>query len=181
MSVREKLIPTSSQTVGPYFKIGLECLRDRAPAVTAGGKFVEIHGRVVDAAGAGVPDAVLEFWSGEAVSGPVEDGYPANFRRVPMDDEGCFSAIVPKPAAQPLEDGGVQAPHLLVLVFMRGLLRNLVTRVYFAHDAELAVDAVLQAVPADRRATLIAEPDGQASYRWDVILQGQGETAFFEW
>jgi len=181
MNPTTKLIPTSSQTVGPFFQIGLQYLLDRAPVMQPGGQFVEIHGRVLDRDGAPVPDAVLEFWSGEAPTNPDESGYPANFRRALSDDQGRYSAVVLKSPRTKLEDGQAEAPHLCVLVFMRGLLRNLVSRVYFSNDAEIPLDLVLQEVPPERRKTLIARPDGPGFYHWDIILQGHDETVFFTW
>jgi len=82
-----------------------------------------------------------------------------------------------------MDDGRAQAPHLLVLVFCRGLLRHLITRVYLAGDPENATDPVLQTVPPARQNTLLARPGGEGTddYRWDVVLQGPGETVFFAW
>jgi protocatechuate 3,4-dioxygenase, alpha subunit len=178
-----RLIPAGSQTVGPFFRIGLEYLIDRAPALDAdlAGR-IEIRGRVVDRDGTAVPDAVLEFWaprSAESISG--QDQYPAGFRRTATDTNGNFAVAVMRPAAGPLEDGRMQAPHILVLVFARGLLRHLLTRVYF--EPGNTDDIVLKNIPAERRATLIARPDNHRpnSYQWDVRLQGQNETVFFAW
>ena len=176
-----KLIPTSSQTVGPFFRIGMQYLLERIPPSELGNSYVEIQGRVLDGNGAPVPDAVLEFWTAAASADAEQGEYPAGFRRVPTDDQGRYSTVILKPVVSMLEDGQAQAPHLLVLVFTRGLLRNLVSRVYLANDSELAVDPVLQDVPPERRATLIAQPAGESSYNWDVILQGQSETVFFAW
>ncbi len=99
------------------------------------------------------------------------------------DDDGNFAAKVTRPIAAPLGDGRMQAPHMLVLVFMRGLLRHMLSRVYFAGEPGNAADPVLEGIPAERRGTLIAqlENDETSSYRWDVVLQGQDETVFFEW
>jgi protocatechuate 3,4-dioxygenase alpha subunit len=75
----------------------------------------------------------------------------------------------------------MQAPHMLVLVFARGLLRHLISRIYFDGESENSADPVLSAVPAHRRYTLVAQSDGQNSFRWNVILQGDDETVFFAW
>lgn len=184
MTPTTKLIPTGSQTVGPYFRIGLEDLIHRAPQETSS-EAVTIHGRVLDRDGAPVPDAMLEFWSAtEAVRNAASDaGHHAGFRRAATDDQGNFSVTLRRPVALPFGDGTMQSPHLLVLVFTRGLLRHLITRVYFADEAGNGTDAVLHAVPAERRGTLTAQPDAHAAhaYHWNVVLQGQDETVFFAW
>ena len=175
-------ITAGSQTVGPYFRIGLEYLLDRAPALTLDTPgTIEISGRVLDRDGAPVPDAMLEFWS------PAKDAeaavFPAGFRRVPTDGDGKFSVVVLRPTTVRLDDTRVQAPHMLVLVFARGLLRHLISRVYFSDEPANDGDPVLLSISEERHATLIAQSDeGQANlYKWDVVLQGTGETVFFAW
>src|SRR5271156_4714788 len=141
-------IPAGSQTVGPYFRIGLDYLIERTPALTlqtAG--TIEIRGRVSDRDGAPVPDAMLEFWSAPKV-GEEEGLFPAGFRRAATDEDGNFSVVM-----------GARATHMLVLVFARGLLRHLVTRVYFGDEQANQGDPVLMTIPQERRATLIAQPD----------------------
>jgi protocatechuate 3,4-dioxygenase alpha subunit len=166
-------IPAGSQTVGPYFRIGLDYLIERTPALTlqtAG--TIEVRGRVWDRDGAPVPDAMLEFWNAAEV-GEESGVFPAGFRRAATDGDGNFSVVMAR----------AHAPHMLVLVFARGLLRHLVTRVYFGDEQANQGDAVLMTIPQERRATLIAQPDESRAnlYRWDVILQGTGETVFFAW
>lgn len=183
MSAEPKFIPSSSQTVGPYFRIGLESLIGAAPLPASGG--VTIRGRVLDGDRTPVPDAMLEFWSGappdSALNGGAQQAdFPSGFRRVATDIDGAFSVMMTKPVNVPL-DNGMQAPHLAVLVFARGLLRHLITRVYFDGERENVCDRVLLGVPAQRRHTLIAQADGNESFRWDVILQGTDETVFFAW
>jgi protocatechuate 3,4-dioxygenase alpha subunit len=185
MTDNSRLIPAGSQTVGPFFCIGLDYLIDRAPVIDAdiAGR-IEIRGRVLDRDGTPVPDAVLEFWAPRsAASTSGQDEYPAGFRRTATDTNGNFAVATMRPAAAPLEDGRMQAPHMLVLVFARGLLRHLLTRVYFADEAGNTADTVLQEIPAERRATLIArlETHQTNSYQWNVHLQGQDETVFFAW
>lgn len=179
MSIKPKSIPTSSQTVGPYFRIGLEYLIDRAPAPPA--TAITIHGRVLDRDGAPVSDAMLEFWSGarEETSNPC--AFPQGFRRVATDGDGAFSVALPKARPIKMENGSTQAPHLLVLVFARGLLRHLITCVYFDDEAENASDPVFLSVPAARRNSLIARMDRVNSFLWNVVLQGTDETVFFAW
>jgi protocatechuate 3,4-dioxygenase alpha subunit len=184
-----KLIPTSSQTVGPYFRIGLQSLIDgmnQLPPDTQ--ETITLTGRVLDADGRPVPDAMLEFWGadntghygGAHASAP---DYPRGFVRVGTGDDGSWRLTICRPGPVPLGNGADQAPHLLVLVFARGLLRNLVTRVYFANVAANAHDLVLNEVPTGRRATLIARADEQApgTFHWDIVLQGKDETVFFAW
>jgi protocatechuate 3,4-dioxygenase, alpha subunit len=174
MNAEHRLIPTSSQTVGPYFRIGLEYLIASAPDADPA-TAVTIHGSVLDRDGAPVPDAMLEFWSSGYESG--SDAFPQGFRRVATDTDGSFSVTMQRPRQQE----GLQAPHLIVLIFARGLLRHLISRVYFEHEAANAADTILLSVPAERRSTLIARSDGPTSFRWDVILQGTDETVFFSW
>jgi protocatechuate 3,4-dioxygenase alpha subunit len=189
MTKPAQLVPTSSQTVGPYFRIGLEHLIEPATEAqaTAAGS-VEIRGQVLDGEGLPVPDAMLEFWGADSFgtyscSSSQPSGSPAGFHRVATDDSGTFSVTTVKPGPVPLSGGGFQAPHLVVLVFARGLLRNLITRVYFSDEPGNATDLVLGQVPEDRRRTLIANGDGQgkALFHWNIILQGKDETAFFAW
>jgi protocatechuate 3,4-dioxygenase alpha subunit len=180
-------IPASSQTVGPFFRIGLEYLVELAPKLGVDApQQIEIRGRVLDGDGAPVPDAMLEFWSAGTAAIATDqnaDGLPAGFRRVATAADGSFSAAVVRPTAVPLGDGRMQAPHMLVLVFARGLLRNLISRVYLGDELANASDAVLSAVPAERRGTMIArcEAGKKNSYEWNVILQGRDETVFFAW
>ena len=179
-----KLVPSSSQTVGPFFRIGLEYLAGCAPASEAK-ESITIRGRVLDRDGAPVPDAMLEFWSANAnepnAGGGRHDGFPDTFRRVATDSDGSFCVAMPRPSQVGFDPGGMQAPHLLVLVFARGLLRHLISGVYFAGEPANDADPVLLAIPAERRHTLIAQPDRNSSFRWDIILQGDDETVFFAW
>jgi len=187
MSGKAKLIPTSSQTVGPYFCIGLEYLVDCTPSTQAHpAKLVTIRGRVLDRDGAPVSDALLEFWSpaaGEhdASANSRPAGLADGFKRAATDPDGNFFITMLRPAPVPVGDGRMQAPHLLVLLFARGLLRNLITRVYFDDEQANQSDPVLLTIPAERRRTLIAQSDGEGSFCWDVQLQGAGETVFFAW
>jgi protocatechuate 3,4-dioxygenase alpha subunit len=155
------------------------------------GARVVLEGRVLDGDGAPVPDAVIEIWQAnthgkydhpdDQQAKPIEPGFKG-YGRVATDDEGrfCFRTIKPGPVPGP--GGTAQAPHLAVSVFMRGLLKRLVTRVYFPGDREQAQDPILKLVNPDRRATLIARKGsgGNASLHWDIILQGAQETVFFD-
>lgn len=184
MSNNSARIPSSSQTVGPFFRIGLEYLVDRNPVpsiIPAG--MIEIRGRILDRDGVPVTDAMLEFWSGAGAGCSLdenddESGIPDGFRRVATDEKGEFSVVISRPAAETSSDS-----HFLVLVFARGLLRHLISRVYLEDEARSDDDAVLLQVPPDRRATLIARSDEEQAglYWWDVVLQGTNETVFFAW
>ena len=184
MSTETTLTPSGSQTVGPYFRIGLEYLLERAPEIANPEAAIEIRGRVIDRDGNPVPDALLEFWSsgGDRLPNsaiPDETGFPDGFRRSPTDDAGNFAVSMRRPAGVPT--GAGSAPHLLVLVFARGLLRHLISRVYFEGEPANEADPVLLSVPTERRRTLIARCEGQNEFHWDVILQGADETVFFAW
>ena len=183
---------TTSQTVGPYFTIGLTRLKKTdlaGPGVS--GERITIAGRVVDADGVGVQDAMLEIWQAnshgkyahpaDTQNKPIEAGF-LGYGRIPTDENGRYSFATIKPGAVPGPDGKPQAPHIAVSVFMRGLLRRLVTRIYFPDDPANAGDFVLNLVDPPRRGTLIAKKVmGQsAALEWNVILQGAEETVFFD-
>lgn len=179
---------TPSQTVGPFFSIGMMQLC-RAEIVGDGGgtERISVRGRLLAGDGEGVPDAVLEIWL-PATAGATErslggsDAYPKGFARVATNDRGDFEFVGPRPVAAKALDAGVHAPHFAVLVFMRGLLRHLVTRLYLPDEPANAEDVTLRIVPVGRRATLIAMREGEKSghFRWDIRLQGEHETVFFE-
>lgn len=180
--------PSSSQTVGPFFSIGLEHLCwSEASAAPSGLHCFAIRGRVLDAHGAPVPDAMLEVWHANASGSYAEKRSAAErhqgFLRVATDEQGNFSFKIVKPGRVPFDRQTVQAPHLVVLVFMRGLLRHLLTRMYFPETEVNAADPVLQLVPEDRRHTLVAQPDPRSAstLSWDIRLQGENETVFFTW
>ena len=162
------LPPTPSQTAGPYFSFGL-CIAPQNEVVAGGD--VHVAGRILDGNRDPVADAMVEIWQADP------DGeYRPDFGwgRCGSDGEGRFSFVTVKPGRV---DG--QAPHLTVLVFARGLLKPVLTRMYFPDEAAAnEADPVLSAVPAEDRATLVAEPDG-GGLRFDVRLQGDGQTAFF--
>lgn len=184
------LPPTPAQTVGPFFSFGLEW-EDGPFAVPAGTEgAVRIGGRLCDGAGEPVPDALIETWQADPDGRFAHRDDPRGavgwegfrgFARCPTDPEGNWSVLTLKPGPVPGPGDSVQAPHLAVSVFARGLLARLVTRIYFGDEAaaNLAdpVLAGLRGGEADR-ATLIAAPvDG--GYRLDLHLQGPDETVFF--
>ena len=147
-------IPTPSQTVGPFFGFAMP-FEDDAHAVAPGSDgAVRIEGQVFDGAREPVPDAVLEISDGD------------QFARCGTDREGAFHFTVRK------------APYFEVLVFARGLLRHLATRMYIP-DSSLAGDPFLQMVEKERRHTLIASAS-EGGLRFDIHLQGDQETVFIQ-
>ncbi len=183
---------TTSQTVGPFFSIGLTRLnRDNLAGPGVCGEKVSIEGRVLDGDGQPVPDAMLEIWQADAhgkyahpddtQDKPVEAEF-TGFGRIATDEEGRFRFNTIKPGAVPDPQGNLQAPHIVVSVFARGLLRRLVTRIYFPDEPANEHDFALRLVPAPRRATLVARKIGgrDDSLAWDVRLQGCEETVFFD-
>ena len=184
---------TPSQTIGPFYfgTIIKGYHQDLAPPGVAGER-VEIALTLHDTQGAIVPDGLFEIWQANSHG---RYRHPADTRRAPAldpnftgfgrsgtDDAGRYWFETIRPGAVPFDDARVQAPHLCVMVFARGLLNHLVTRLYFADEPANETDPVLGRVPCERRGTLMARPetvDGRTLYRWDIILQGAGETAFF--
>jgi protocatechuate 3,4-dioxygenase alpha subunit len=183
---------TPSQTVGPFFSIGCDRLNviDRAGHGVSGER-IEVTGRVVDGDGNGVPDAMLEIWQANSAGTyahpedpqdkAAETGFQG-FGRIPTDSNGAFWFATIKPGAVPGPNGRQQAPHIVVSVFMRGLLRRLVTRIYFPDDAANDQDFVLNFVEPARRGTLIARGGSGEDNKleWNVVLQGEDETVFFD-
>jgi len=183
---------TTSQTVGPYFKIGFQWLnRDNLVGEGVSGEPVTIQGRVFDGDGVPVPDAILEIWQANAhgkydhpedtQDKPLEPGFKG-YGRVPVNAQGGFRFVTIKPGPVPGPDGKEQAPHLVVSVFMRGVLRRLVTRIYFPDEPRNASDFILNLVEAARRSTLIAKKSAGSpgQLEWNVVLQGAEETVFFD-
>ncbi len=168
---------TPAQTVGPFLHIGLA----PTPGLPGPPDAVRIVGTVRDGDGVPVGDALVETW--QVAAG---DGDARGFTRSWTGPDGTWEAVVPRPVPLPTPDGAAtEAPHLDVSVFARGLLDRVVTRVYLPEDAAVegpgghAQDPVLRRVPASRRSTLVAVPAG-AHYRFDIRLQGEGETVFFD-
>jgi protocatechuate 3,4-dioxygenase, alpha subunit len=164
---------TPSQTVGPYFAIGLPW--DDGPDVVPDGTegAIWVRGTVYDGAGDPIPDAMIETWQADPDGAYGTSGF-RGFGRCPTDETGAWAIRTVKPGAT-----GGQAPHIAVAVFARGLLKHLFTRIYFADEEEAnAADPVLGGLDEAGRATLVAarEEDG---YRFDVRLQGPDETTFF--
>lgn len=184
------LFASGQQTVGPYLHIGLDWLTTRDIAGRGvKGERVKIAGRLIDGDGAGVGDGLVEIWQANAAgkyahpedkqNKPLERGW-RGFGRIPTDVKGGFEFNTIKPGRVPGPDGKLQAPHLVVAVFMRGLLKHLATRIYFPDEPANTEDPILKLVPAARRATLVARRAGKNALEWNVILQGKNETVFFD-
>jgi protocatechuate 3,4-dioxygenase alpha subunit len=162
---------TPSQTVGPYFAIGLARRTENELVPRGSEGSIVLEGHVLDADGTPVPDAMVEIWQADA-TGAYDGGF--GWGRSGTDPEGFYSFVTVKPGSV---DG--QAPHLSMLVFMRGLLKPVLTRVYFSDEAEAnAADPVLVGVPEEARTLLVATGDAGV-YQFDVRMQGENETPFF--
>ena len=177
-----EFVQTPSQTIGPFFAYALpyeggkSLLPPHAPGT------IRFHGTVTDGAGDPIPDALIEIWQADS-DGVIprelgsfhRDGYTfTGFGRDETTLAGDYSFTTVRPGAV-----GTGAPFILVTIFARGLLHHLFTRAYFPEDiAAHQTDTVLNAVAADRRPTLISARDAADSYRFDIRLQGEGETVF---
>jgi len=162
MKEQGSAVATASQTAGPFFHLGLKPQRGATVAATGQAR-TRLLVTVTDGDGKPVDDALIECWQKNSAHGAV-------FTRAATGPDGTC------------EIETSQAPHINVCVFARGLLRHLHTRIYFAGDAAIESDPVLALVPSERRQTLIARPDAAAAGRWrfDLRLQGAGETVFFD-
>jgi protocatechuate 3,4-dioxygenase alpha subunit len=185
------LVATPSQTVGPFFRIGLadnavggRLVRDDTP-----GERVTVRIRVIDGDGAPIPDALVEIWQADADGVYARPTDPRDvlappafcgFGRLGTNTDGAcvFETIRPGPVAD--AQGRPQAPVVNVCLFARGLLRQVFTRFYFAGDPLLASDAVLLAVPEARRQTLVAAKQTSGEWLFEIRMQGEGETVFFD-
>src|SRR5262245_5941806 len=185
-----ELAPTPSQTTGPYLEIGLlggpisNRLVDESDP-----RALRVRGVLVDGSGAPVPDGLIEVWQANAAGRyahpaddrqeiPLESGF-TGFGRSGTAADGRFELVTVKPGRVPWVDGRLQAPHLLVGVFARGLLRRVASRMYFPDEgAANAEDPVLLGLEPDERATLVARAEDGA-LRFDIVLQGAGQTTFF--
>ena len=185
---------TPSQTVGPFFGVGLtRASLSQSVMVNelTEGERIRIEGTVFDGAGAPIEDALVEVWQAnahgryrhdlDAGPAPLDPNF-FGFGRCPTDANGAFHFETVKPGAIQPGDGRPHAPHLNVAVFARGMLVHAYTRMYFDGDA-LDADPTLTLVDRERRGTLVGVRTGQgerAVYRWDIHLQGDRETVFFD-
>jgi protocatechuate 3,4-dioxygenase, alpha subunit len=187
----ETLGLTPSQTVGPYLTLGL---LDGSPVTSAivspdDPRAIVVRGRLLDGHGDPVPDGMVEFWQASATGRyahpadtrddvALEDGFQG-FARSGTVDDGWYEIVTLKPGRVPAPDGRLQAPHIVIGVFARGLLKRLVTRLYFPDEEEAnAADPVLSELGERERATLVARGD-DGGLRFDIRLQGEEQTAFF--
>jgi len=168
---------TPSQTVGPFFH---EALRWKEPGKVAfaggGGERIVITGRMTDGSGQPVGDAMIETWQrlpeGNAPAADSGSGNPYGFGRLETGKDGSFRIETQMPEGA--------APFLDVTIFARGLLKGLRTRVYLADEARVRSEPMLKDLASSSRlATLLAQRAGKGEYRWDIRLQGDGETVFF--
>lgn len=186
--------PTPSQTAGLFLAPALlreDAVRNILTQPETVGERIRIEGRILDGNGAPVPDALVEIWQANAhgrYNHPADSG-PApldpsftGFGRSDTAEDGRYRFETVKPGPVPFDAQRLQAPHISVTLFVRGLPNRLVTRLYFEDEPTNASDPILQYVPEDHRVTLLARrqwEEAVAVYRFDIILQGAGETAFF--
>jgi protocatechuate 3,4-dioxygenase alpha subunit len=195
---------TPSQTVGPFYAYGLtpkgrakwdpdgtyswkETVGDNLVTPDASGDRIKIVGVIRDGDNAPIPDAMLEIWQADSqgrYAHPRDKSMPnaafKGFGRSACNRDGEFGFDTIKPGAVPGNDGKPQAPHIVVCIFSRGMLRQVYTRMYFEDEKANATDAILNLVPADRRHTLIAKKEKDGVYRFDIRVQGGDETVFFD-
>jgi len=201
-------IITPSQTVGPFFAYGLaprgrahwdpngtyswkETIGDNLVTPDASGDKIQIEGRITDGDGQPINDAMIEIWQADAqgrYANSRDDRALPNtqfkgFGRSATDKNGIYGFRTIKPGAVPGPNGKSQAPHIVVCIFSRGMLRQIYTRLYFSDEKANDLDPILNLVPAARRGTLIAHRElrgGSAVYRFDIRVQGKDETVFFD-
>jgi protocatechuate 3,4-dioxygenase alpha subunit len=189
---------TPSQTVGPFFAYVLtpheyaarEIFSRDIATPDAAGRPIRIEGYVIDGDGEPIIDAMVEIWQADgdgsfatSAASPGMNTAFKGFGRSDLDSNGFFAFTTVMPGQVPGPNGGLQAPHVNVSIFARGLLKRLFTRIYFEGEAANATDPILALVPEDRRPTLIAtrrERGDETVYTFNIRLQGDGETVFFE-
>lgn len=188
------LVPTPSQTVGPFFHFCLttpkKCVR-RIAGTKAKGERVWLTCRVLDGDALPLDDSMIEIWQADAAGrynsaddsrSKSADPECSGFGRMETNEDGTCEFETIRPGRVPGPGNTLQAPHLNVAVFARGMLKQLYTRIYFAGDPANSEDPILALVPPARRETLLAQPDSTQPSRWHFVirLQGDQETVFFE-
>jgi protocatechuate 3,4-dioxygenase alpha subunit len=199
---------TPSQTVGPFFAYGLtpegrcdwkpndiyrwkNTVESNIVTPDVSGERIRIEGKVLDGDGAPINDAMIEIWQADAqgrYAHPRDNRALPNatfkgFGRSATDKQGVYAFETVRPGAVPGPNGNQQAPHIVVCIFSRGMLRQIYTRLYFSDEKANDSDPILSIVPAERRGTLIAKREGNGNpplYRFDIRVQGENETVFFD-
>ena len=189
-----KLLLTSSQTVGPFFTPALlrkDAVRNVLVLPETQGERIRIEGHVLDGDRLPVPDAMVEIWQANAAgryqhpsdTGPaLLDSSFLGFGRSGTENDGLYWFETIKPGPVHFDNERMQAPHICMTIFARGILNHLVTRLYFADESSNENDPVLQYVPEQRRTTLIAPRHQEGTsvvYRLNIVMQGENETVFF--
>lgn len=191
-----RLVPTASQTAGPFFRFGLDhpAWSDLTGGGKALGQKIEISGCIIEGDGHAVPDALVELWQANAAGryahpddrqGRALDDNFRGFGRSCTDKDGVYRFLTIRPGAVPGRGNALQSPHLSLCVFARGLLKHVTTRMYFPDEPLNKTDPVLNLIDnSARQKTLIGKPgedrDGIRTYRFDIVLQGKNETVFFD-
>jgi protocatechuate 3,4-dioxygenase alpha subunit len=167
---------TTSQTIGPFSHAAWQWAVDASlpDAVQAAGPTLLVSGTIYDGDGTPINDAQIEAWTPQGAGAEPQQMIPG-FRRVPSGEQGEFSMRVAAPV------GGSGEPLMYVTVFARGLVKHQFTAVFLEDDASLAQSGILNQVPEARRATLLARKTGDGQYRWDIRMQGEQETVFFDY
>lgn len=188
-----ELVPSSSQTIGPFFHVYFneKGVTASVAAPHAKGDRIRLACRVLDGEGMCVPDAMIELWQADAAgiyNHPDDprrnqaDPAVLGFGRLPATDDGVCEFETVMPGRVPSWNGALQAPHVNVTIFGRGLLKGLSTRIYFAGNSANQDDPILALVPQDRRDTLMVRQDSREPSLWSIDLRlcGDGETVFFD-
>lgn len=185
---------TPFSTVGPFFRLLVRDRQDESvdtlTAAATPGTRITITGTLLDGAGKPIDDGLVEIWQADAEgrypepedAGAAPDGAErfVGFGRAATGPPGTFAFHTIKPGRVPGPDGRPQAPHILVGVMARGIMSRCWTRLYFDDEPSNAEDTVLARVPQERRATLIAKTVAPGVYRFDIVVQGGGETVFLD-
>lgn len=177
-------IATASQTIGPYWHLLKDDSWSDLTRFGATGEIIELTGRITDGTGALVTDACVEIWQTSPATSDTFEG----FGRAATDSAGMFHFKTLRPGPVPFHGPGPhgatgnsqQAPHIALTILARGLLKALVTRIYFAGDTGQDEDPVLSLIPTERRNTLIAQQTQPGTWHLDIVLQGENETVFLE-
>lgn len=174
---------TAHQTAGPFwhlidFPAWADLLRANGPNAGVAGERIVIEGSITDGDGALVTDAMVEIWQADPAG--RYDGSFQGFGRCATNAEGRFAFTTLKPGPVPGCGNTLQAPHVQIAIFARGLLSHVTTRLYFTGEALNETDPVLNLVPAERRATMIAEPTAAGVWQLDIRLRGGAETVFLD-